>query len=70
MLDLEELAAELNNHHPTKGMAVASGTTCKCGYWTGDEPEAGKRPLSWGRDRLDLHRARVVSKFLESRGLS
>jgi hypothetical protein len=56
----ELIASAMNDHHPTTGMAVASGVTCVCGYWTGSEPEAGKRPLPWGRDRLDLHRANVA----------
>jgi hypothetical protein len=57
----EFIAAELNKHHPTRGMAVAMGVTCECGYWTGSEEERGRRPLPWGRDQLDLHRADVVT---------
>jgi hypothetical protein len=60
----ELLAKELAKHHPSRGVVVSSGTTCECGYWTGDEPEGGKRPLPWGRDRLDLHRGRVAVEFL------
>ena len=58
----ERLAGVLAEHHPTTGMAVTMGVTCACGYWTGSEPEAGKRPLPWGRDRLDLHRAELVER--------
>lgn len=60
----EFIAAELNNHHPTKGMAVSMGVTCACGYWTGSEPERGKRPLPWGADQLDLHRADIVADLV------
>jgi len=45
-------------------MKVASGQTCVCGYWNGSETESGKRPLPWGRDRLDLHRGRVIAELL------
>lgn len=58
--DREELAKALNGHHVTRGMQVASGVTCECCYWTGSEPEIGKRPMPWGRDQLDLHRADAV----------
>lgn len=58
--DREALAATLNEHHVTRGMQVASGVTCECRYWTGNEPEEGKRPLPWGSDRLDLHRADAI----------
>lgn len=60
----EALAKELSQHHLSNGMVVAMGVTCQCGYWTGNEPEAGKRPLPWGRDQLGLHRARVAVDFL------
>jgi len=63
-VDRDALARELTNHHVTRGMQVASGVTCECGYWTGGEPEAGKRPIPWGLDRLDYHRAQVVLAFL------
>lgn len=62
--EVEALAAELAKHHPTRGMSVSTGVTCECGYWTGSEEEAGKRPLPWGRDSLDLHRARIVAALV------
>jgi hypothetical protein len=67
-----ELAAEtLDDHHPTRGMAVTMGVTCECQYWTGAEPlnePRGHRPLPWGRDRLDIHRARLVLDALTAAG--
>jgi hypothetical protein len=66
----DQIAATLNLHHQTTGMSVASGVTCACGYWTGSEPEAGKRPLPWGLDRLDLHRAEIVIRMIVKKDLS
>jgi hypothetical protein len=66
----DQIAATLNLHHQTTGMSVASGVTCACGYWTGSEPEAGKRPLPWGRDRLDLHRADIILRMIVKKDLS
>ena len=64
-IDRKVVAKILNQHHQSTGMQVASGVTCQCGYWTGDEPESGKCPLPWGIDRLDLHRADVVMELFE-----
>ena len=61
----ERLAEVLNAHHPTRGMSVSMGVTCECGYWTGSEPDAGKRPLPWGRDQLDLHRATALAPVVD-----
>lgn len=58
----EELARELNKHYPTRGMKVAMGETCECGYWTGEEDRFTPHP--WGLDRLDLHRARIALTFI------
>ena len=63
--DRDEIAAVIANHFITRGQQVASGVTCECGYWTGNEPEAGKRPLNWGRDRLGLHRADLVLALMD-----
>lgn len=60
-LDREDIAKALSKHHPTRGMSVSMGVTCECGYWTGSEAEAGKRPLPWGGDGLDLHRADIIA---------
>ncbi|KQO98590.1 hypothetical protein ASF30_11045 [Leifsonia sp. Leaf264] len=60
----ERIASALAQHFPTRGMSVSMGVTCECGYWTGAEPEAGKRPLPWGRDQLGLHRARIIRELL------
>lgn len=62
----ERLAAVLSKHHPTRGMAPSMGVTCECGYWTGSEPEAGGRPLPWGRDQLDLHRGRIMQAEIDA----
>ena len=61
MPDREALAKALRGHHPTTGMAVASGVTCQCGYWNGNERPGVDRPAgAQGRDGLDWHRAQVV----------
>ena len=59
-LDTTALAMELSKHHPTKGVKVAMGFTCACGYWSD-----GNYRQSFGSDGLDFHRAEVAAKFLE-----
>lgn len=60
----EALYRELSKHHPTRGMSVAMGTTCECGYWTGDEEGGKNRPVGIRGDGLDWHRTKVVVAFL------
>jgi len=67
-LDALAIAEVLTHHYPTRGMQVSMGATCHCGYWTGSEPDAGKRPLPWGVDRLDLHRGRVIEALIAGNG--
>jgi hypothetical protein len=49
------IAKVLAEHHPTKGMRVAMGVTCDCGFWEGRNIRRGS--IS---DGLDLHRAEVL----------
>lgn len=59
----KRIAQILNEHHPERGMVVASGVTCQCGYWTGDEIAGVTRPAGVsGADKLDWHRAKVLSE--------
>lgn len=58
------IADELGKHNQTRGMAVAMGTTCACGFW---EKGRGRRA---GSDGLDSHRAEVVMQLLEDRGVA
>lgn len=71
MSNFDELTVQifhaLDAHQPTRGMKVAMGETCECGYWTGQE-EAGKtRPVGY-RDMLNWHRAEVVRELLTVNG--
>ena len=62
LIKAEALAKALQGHHPTTVMAVASGVTCQCGYWNGNERPGVDRPAgAQGRDGLDWHRAQVVA---------
>lgn len=61
---VDQLAAELQKHHRTRGMAVTMGVTCACGYWTGSEKQP---PRAAGSDGLDWHRAQVVAEIVERR---
>jgi hypothetical protein len=51
----DRIAAALGPHHPTKGMQVAMGRTCACGFW-----ENRNNPIRSGSDGLDTHRAEIV----------
>jgi hypothetical protein len=54
----------LEDHYPTRGMKVASGETCECGYWTGQETAGKTRPVGHRGDVLNWHRAEVVRGLL------
>lgn len=61
----EQIAEALQDHYPTAGATVASGVTCQCGYWNGNERPGVDRPAgAQGRDGLDWHRAQVVLALL------
>lgn len=64
--DEEALYRELSKHHPARGMVVASGVTCACGYWTGVERPGVDRPPGVTGDQLDWHRAQVTVRMTSS----
>lgn len=57
------MAEVIRAHQPTTGMSVASGVTCKCGYWNGNERGGVDRPI--GFQGLIWHQ----SQELEAAGL-
>ena len=51
------MAEVLREHQMTTGMQVASGVTCRCGYWNGDERPGVDRPpgftgLIWHQSQM------------------
>ena len=54
----------LRSHKPTTGMQVASGITCECGYWTGDERAGVDRPVGIRGDGLDWHRSLLIGDLI------
>lgn len=60
----EFLYRELQRHHQHRGMVVASGVTCACGYWTGEERAGIDRPIGVSGDQLDWHRTQIVLVLL------
>ena len=61
----EQLYRELSKHHPKRGMVVAMGVTCECGYWTGGEEGGKNRPVGVRGDQLDWHRTKVAAAILQ-----
>lgn len=55
----------LRDHKLAEGMQVSSGSTCQCGYWTGEERPGVSRPPGI-RDALDWHRATLVDALLST----
>ena len=55
----ERIGAILREHQPTSGMQVASGVTCRCGYWTGEERPGVTRPV--GYSGLVWHQAQMIA---------
>ena len=55
----ERIGAILREHQPTSGMQVASGVTCRCGYWTGEERPGVTRPV--GYSGLMWHQAQMIA---------
>ncbi|MDT0171048.1 hypothetical protein [Pseudarthrobacter sp. BRE9] len=58
-MSAEQIAEVIRAHQPTTGMSVASGVTCRCGYWNGDE-RAGVDRLP-GYQGLQWHQAQALS---------
>lgn len=56
------LARVLAEHQPTTGMSVASGVTCRCGYWNGNEVGGKTRPV--GYQGLQWHQAEQIAALL------
>ena len=54
-------------HQTTTGMSVASGETCRCGYWNGEEIGGVNRPV--GLSGLMWHRAQLIADALAAAGL-
>ena len=57
--DVEAIAGVLREHMATGGMSVASGVTCRCGYWTGNEEPGKTRPV--GYSGLQWHQAEQIA---------
>ena len=55
----ERIGAILREHQPTSGMQVASGVTCRCGYWTSEERPGVTRPV--GYSGLVWHQAQMIA---------
>ena len=53
------VARVLAEHQPTTGMSVASGVTCRCGYWNGNEVGGKTRPV--GYQGLQWHQAEMIA---------
>jgi hypothetical protein len=60
------IAATINAHGLTTGMQVASGHTCRCGYWNGEEVAGVTRPA--GMYGLTWHQAQMVAEELTKAG--
>jgi hypothetical protein len=53
----------LRDHRESAGMMVSRGSTCQCGYWTGNERAGVTRPVGI-IDPLDWHRAELIEALL------
>ena len=60
----EVLGNALRAHQPTTGMSVASGVTCRCGYWNGNEVGGKTRPV--GYQGLQWHQANVLADVVRA----
>lgn len=70
IVDVSTIIAEATkDHYPTRGMQVSMGVTCRCGHWTGSEPEAYLGAGVGGRDQLGRHRAVVAAQALLGAGV-
>ena len=61
---VEVLGNTLRAHQPTTGMSVASGVTCRCGYWNGNEVGGKTRPV--GYQGLQWHQANVLADVVRA----
>lgn len=48
--EVERIGAILREHQPTSGVQVASGVTCRCGYWTGEERPGVTQQIAASKD--------------------
>jgi hypothetical protein len=62
---VQTMAEVLRSHQMTTGMQVASGTTCRCGYWTGNETPGVTRPP--GYQGLIWHQAQELDATIFGR---
>jgi hypothetical protein len=62
---VQTMAEVLRAHQPTTGMSVASGVTCQCGYWNGDERGGVNRPI--GFQGLTWHQAQEMDATIFGR---
>lgn len=58
-MSAEAIADVIRAHQPSTGMSVASGVTCRCGYWNGDERGGVNRPV--GFQGLMWHQAQELT---------
>ena len=63
--DVEGIAGVLREHQAAGGMQVASGVTCRCGYWTGNEEPGKTRPV--GFSGLQWHQSEAVAAHILGR---
>lgn len=62
---VEAVGIILREHQPTTGMSVASGVTCRCGYWNGQEVAGVTRPP--GYNALMWHHVQLIAAVTPSR---
>lgn len=60
--DVDGIGEVIRAHQPTTGMSVASGVTCRCGYWNGVEFAGSTRPV--GYSGLQWHQAESVAAYI------
>lgn len=58
----EEIRDILRDHQLARGMQVASGATCQCGYWNGDERGGHNRPV--GYQGLQWHQTSLIMEVV------
>lgn len=60
----ELIGVILREHQPATGMIVASGMTCRCGYWNGEEVAGRTRPV--GYQGLQWHQAQMIAAAMST----
>lgn len=58
------IATAIKDHQMTTGMQVASGVTCRCGYWNGNERAGVDRPVGCGG--LTWHQAQEAATAIRA----